>query len=80
MTTTRLPTPRTGALVYEQTMRLGNEESSAYFTFENIGRMAVFALRFPHRTGPSPSKPRCRRRFWTSHEAGGACCVGLTAG
>src|ERR1700682_6004860 len=38
MTTTRLPTPRADALVYEQTMRLGNSESSAYFTFENIGR------------------------------------------
>src|SRR6478752_5141142 len=38
MTTTRLPTPRADALVYEQTMRLGNSENSAYFTFENIGR------------------------------------------
>src|SRR6202048_1367262 len=47
MTTTRLPTPRTDALVYEQTMRLGNEESSAYFTFENVGRMAVFGIAFP---------------------------------
>src|SRR6476469_5429969 len=31
MTTRRLETPRRGALVYEQTMRLGNESSSAYF-------------------------------------------------
>ena len=52
MTTTRLPTPRTDALVYEQTMRLGNVESSAYFTFENIGRMAVFGIAFPT---PNPS-------------------------
>jgi hypothetical protein len=52
MTTTRLPTPRTGALVYEQTMRLGDTESSAYFTFENIGRMAVFGIAFPT---PNPS-------------------------
>ena len=52
MTTTRLPTPRTGALVYEQTMRLGDAESSAYFTFENIGRMAVFGIAFPT---PNPS-------------------------
>lgn len=47
MTTTRLRTPRLDALVYEQTMRLGSETSSAYFSFENIGRMAVFGLAFP---------------------------------
>jgi hypothetical protein len=52
MTTTRLPAPRTDALVYEQTMRLGNAESSAYFSFENIGRMAVFGIAFPT---PNPS-------------------------
>jgi len=52
MTTTRLPTPRTDALVYEQTMRLNNVESSVYFTFENIGRMAVFGIAFPT---PNPS-------------------------
>jgi hypothetical protein len=52
MTTTRLPTPRAEALVYEQTMRLGNVESSAYFTFENIGTMAVFGIAFPT---PNPS-------------------------
>jgi hypothetical protein len=33
-------------------MRLGNESSSAYFTFENIGRMAVFGIAFPT---PDPS-------------------------
>jgi hypothetical protein len=47
MTTTRLKTPRPGALVYQQTMRLGNETSSAYFSFENIDRMAVFGIVFP---------------------------------
>jgi hypothetical protein len=52
MTTTRLPTPRADALVYEQTMRLGNSENSAYFTFENIGRMGVFGIAFPT---PNPS-------------------------
>jgi hypothetical protein len=52
MTTTRLQTPRPDALVYEQTMRLGNETSSAYFSFENIGRMAVFGIVFPT---PNPS-------------------------
>jgi hypothetical protein len=52
MTTTRLPTPRADALVYEQTMRLSNVESSAYFSFENIGTMAVFGIAFPT---PNPS-------------------------
>jgi hypothetical protein len=52
MTTKRLPTPRSDALVYEQTMRLGNVESSAYFSFENMGRMAVFGVAFPT---PNPS-------------------------
>ena len=27
-------------------MRLGNQSSSAYFSFENIGRMAVFGVVF----------------------------------
>jgi hypothetical protein len=52
MTTTRLQTPRRDALVYQQTMRLGNESSSAYFSFENVGRMAVFGIAFPT---PNPS-------------------------
>jgi hypothetical protein len=52
MTTTRLQTPRPDALVYEQTMRLGNETNSAYFSFENIGRMAVFGIVF---ATPNPS-------------------------
>jgi hypothetical protein len=47
MTTTRLQTPRRDALVYEQTMRLGTETSSAYFSFENVGRMGVFGIAFP---------------------------------
>jgi hypothetical protein len=52
MTTTRLQTPRPGALVYQQTMRLNNVDSSVYFAFENIGRMAVFGIAFP---APNPS-------------------------
>jgi hypothetical protein len=52
MTTTRLQTPRPGALAYQQTMRLDNVDSSVYFSFENIGRMAVFAIAFPT---PDPS-------------------------
>jgi hypothetical protein len=47
MTTTRLQTPRPDALVYKQTMRLGNVDSSAYFSFENAGTMAVFGVAFP---------------------------------
>jgi hypothetical protein len=52
MTTTRLQTPRPDALVYQQTMRLNNVDNSVYFTFENIGRMAVFGIAFPT---PNPS-------------------------
>jgi hypothetical protein len=47
MTTTRMQTPRRDALVYQQTMRLGGETSSAYFSFENLGRTAVFGIAFP---------------------------------
>jgi hypothetical protein len=52
MTTTRLQTPRPDALVYQQTMRLGNADSSVFFTFENTGTMAVFGIAFPT---PNPS-------------------------
>jgi hypothetical protein len=54
MTTTRLATPRADALVYQQTMRLGAAEQSAYFSFENVGTMAVFGIAFPT---PSPAIP-----------------------
>ena len=47
VTTTGLPTSRTGALVYQQTMRLRGEETSVYFSFENAGSMAVFGIAFP---------------------------------
>lgn len=47
MTTTRLQTSRPGALVYQQTMDLSGEKSSAYFSFENVGAMAVFGIAFP---------------------------------
>jgi len=47
MTTTRLQTPRAEALVYEQTMRLSNAEDRVYFSFENVGGMAVFGIAFP---------------------------------
>jgi hypothetical protein len=52
MTTTRLQTAHPDALVYQQTMRLNNVDSSAYFAFENIGSMAVFGIAFPT---PNPS-------------------------
>ena len=47
MTTARLDTDRDGALVYEQTMKLGGALSSVYFSFENVGSMAVFGVAFP---------------------------------
>jgi hypothetical protein len=54
MTTIRLQTPRRDALVYQQTMRLNGEDNSAYFAFENVGRMAVFGIAFPT---PNPAIP-----------------------
>lgn len=47
MTTTRLQTPRPDALVYQQTMKLSGTPSSVYFSFENVGAMAVFGVAFP---------------------------------
>ena len=52
MTTTRLQSPRPDALVYRQTMRLQNVDSSVYFVFENIGTTAVYGIAFPT---PNPS-------------------------
>jgi hypothetical protein len=54
MTTTRMETPRVDALVYEQTMQLGDTRDSVYFSFENIGDTAVFGVAFPT---PNPSIP-----------------------
>jgi hypothetical protein len=47
MATTKLETPRRDALVYQQTMRLGATDSSIYFSFENVGSMAVYAIALP---------------------------------
>lgn len=47
MTTTRLPAPRAEALVYQQTMTLAGVDNSVYFSFENVGTMAVFGIAFP---------------------------------
>jgi hypothetical protein len=52
ITTTKLATQRADALVYQQTMRLNNVDNSVYFSFENVGRMAVFGIVFPT---PNPS-------------------------
>ena len=79
MTTTRLQTPRPDALVYQQTMRLNNVDSSVYFAFENIGGMAVFGIAFPT---PNPID-RCQSRAAadvSGHrgKAGRTSSVGLT--
>lgn len=47
MTTTRIDAPRADALVYRQTMTLAGEENSVFFSFENVGSMAVFGIAFP---------------------------------
>ncbi len=52
MTTTKLAAPRADALLYEQTMNLKGEKSSVFFSFENVGTMAVFGIAFPT---PNPS-------------------------
>jgi len=52
ITTTKLDTSRADALVYQQTMRLNNVDNSVYFSFENVGNMAVFGIVFPT---PNPS-------------------------
>ena len=52
ITTIKLDTSRADALVYQQTMRLNNVDNSVYFSFENVGNMAVFGIVFPT---PNPS-------------------------
>lgn len=47
MTTTRIDSARPEALVYRQTMTLSGVDNSVYFSFENIGDMAVFGIAFP---------------------------------
>ncbi|VEG53777.1 Uncharacterised protein [Mycolicibacterium aurum] len=54
VTTTQLPVARGDALAYQQTMHLAGQESSVYFSFENVGTMAVFGIAFPT---PDPSIP-----------------------
>ncbi|MGV0782628.1 hypothetical protein [Mycolicibacterium sp. XJ775] len=47
MTTTKVAAPRASALAYQQTMRLGGEEQSIFFAFENVGNWAVLGIAFP---------------------------------
>ncbi|PRC41492.1 hypothetical protein C6A85_000000115340 [Mycobacterium sp. ITM-2017-0098] len=47
MTTTPLPGSRSDALAYQQTMHLRGAQNSVYFSFENVGAMAVFGIAFP---------------------------------
>lgn len=47
MTTTRIEGPRPDALLYRQTMTLAGQDNSVYFSFENVGSMAVFGIAFP---------------------------------
>lgn len=47
MTTTELQTERPDALIYQQTMDLNGAKSSVFFSFENVGTMAVFGIAFP---------------------------------
>ena len=52
MTTTAVPTGRTDALAYRQTMRLAGVDNSVFFSFENVGNTGVFGMAFPT---PNPS-------------------------
>jgi hypothetical protein len=54
ITTSELRTDRPDALVYEQTMDLHGAKSSVFFSFENVGSMAVFGIAFPT---PNPTIP-----------------------
>lgn len=52
ITTTELAGLDSGALGFQQTMRLGNESSSVFMAFQNVGARAVFAVAFP---SPNPA-------------------------
>lgn len=47
MTTTKMESSRPQSLTYQQTMQLQGEESSVYFTFENVGESGMFGIAFP---------------------------------
>lgn len=47
ITTTELAGLESGALGYQQSMRLGDASSSVFMAFQNVGAHAVFAVAFP---------------------------------
>ena len=63
VTTERLQTPRQDALVYRQTMSLSGRQNSVYFSFENVGSMAVFAIAFPTEDPSIPVKGTLPQTF-----------------
>lgn len=63
ISTTRLQTSRADALVYEQTMRLGGQTNSVYFSFENIRSTAVFGVAFPTPNSSIPVKGSLPQTF-----------------
>ncbi|HKV21410.1 MAG TPA: hypothetical protein VJR50_20440 [Mycobacterium sp.] len=67
MTTTQLQTSRPDALTYEQTMDLNGAKSSVYFSFENVGTMAVFGIAFPTPNPTIPVKASLPQTFLDTH-------------
>lgn len=47
ITTTELPGLESGALGYQQTMKLNDASSSVFMAFQNVGERAVFGVAFP---------------------------------
>jgi hypothetical protein len=66
MTTTKVPSPRPDALVYEQTMDLSGKKSSVYFSFENVHKMAAFGIAFPTPNPTIPVKAALPQTFLTA--------------
>jgi hypothetical protein len=67
MTTTQMSTSRPNALTYEQTMDLNGAKSSVYFSFENVGTMAVFGIAFPTPNPAIPVKASLPQTFVDTH-------------
>lgn len=63
ITTKQLPSPRDGALVYEQTMSLNGSERSVYASFENIDGMGVFGIAVPGENPVIPVKASLPQTF-----------------
>jgi hypothetical protein len=66
MTTTKVPSPRPDALVYEQTMDLSGTKSSVFFSFENVHKMAAFGIAFPTPNPMIPVKAALPQTFLTA--------------